>query len=188
MALTSHLTLGSGAAIALAVGIAAPAVALPAGGAALAPSGSTHHAIDDLDGDLPPTPSATSPTPPPATPTAPPTPRPTPMPSATPTSSVPIDPPDGEQPPAAPVPDIEVSAGWVGMAGCPPETPFLYRIQWSTTDADTVRLSGTWGSDEVALSGQAQRCGEMTAEFTVTATGAGGQAMVTVEAEATPAS
>lgn len=61
MALTSHLTLGSGAAIALAlaVGFAAPAVALPAGGSVLAASGSAHYAIDDLDGDLPPTPSVT---------------------------------------------------------------------------------------------------------------------------------
>lgn len=121
------------------------------------------------------------------TPTLPPTPRPTPTPSATPTTSVPTDPPEEEPPPALPTPTVEVSAGWVGVAGCPTETPFLYRIQWSTVDADTVRLSGTWGSDEVALSGEAERCGEMTAQFTLTATGPGGQTVATVDAEATPA-
>ena len=131
-----------------------------------------------------PTPTPPSMTP---TPTPPPTPRPTPTPSATPTTSVPTDPPEKEPPPALPVPTVEVSAGWVGVAGCPTETPFLYRIRWSTTDADAVRLSGTWGSDEVALSGEAERCGEMTAQFTLTATGPGGETIATVDAEATPA-
>lgn len=129
-----------------------------------------------------PTPPSTTPTP-----TPPPTPRPTPTPSVTPTTSVPTYPPEEEPPPALPVPTVEVSAGWVGVAGCPAETPFLYRIRWSTVDADAVRLSGTWGSDEVALSGEAERCGEMTAQFTLTATGPGGQTVVTVDAEATPA-
>lgn len=137
---------------------------------------------------VPVTPTPSVPTPPSATLTPATTPRPTATPSATPPASVPTDPADEERPPVVPVPSIEARAGWVGVAGCPPETPFLYRIQWETTDADTVRLSGTWGSDEVALSGQAQRCGEMSAEFTITATGAGGEAMATVEAEATPAS
>ncbi|QPE04509.1 hypothetical protein IT882_15490 [Microbacterium schleiferi] len=61
MDLTSHLTVGSGAALAVALiaGVAAPAVAVPAEAAALTASGSARHAIDDLDGDLAPKPKVT---------------------------------------------------------------------------------------------------------------------------------
>ncbi|MEV8273572.1 sigma-70 family RNA polymerase sigma factor [Microbacterium sp. NPDC077184] len=139
----------------------------------------------------------TTPSPPasvPASRTAAPTASPLATPSSPPSTPVPITvpPPVSSEPPPAPqpappAPTAQMTAVWVGVEGCPEETPFLYRVTWEATDADTVRLGGSWGEDEVASSGVSDRCGAQTARFTLTASGAGGQVVVLVEAEATPA-
>jgi len=142
-------------------------------------------------GSTPPSPAPSipaSPSPTPSASTPPIAPEPS---SSVPTGTVPPpapnEPAPETSPPVSPAPTVRVSAVWVGVDGCPNETPFLYRITWSTGDADTARLGGSWGDDEVALSGVAERCGAQTARFTFTAIGPGGEVIEVVEAEATPA-
>ena len=103
--------------------------------------------------------------------------------------SAPSSPPTSVGPatPAAPAPTVTLSAVWIGSGNCPSASPFLYRVQWSTTDAETAILSGTGGSEVVALDGETQRCGLQTAQFTLTATGPGGETAETVDAQAIPA-
>ncbi|MDZ8173098.1 RNA polymerase sigma factor [Microbacterium xanthum] len=133
-------------------------------------------------------PASASPTPvasttPPVTPPAPSSPAPTPTVPA----PAPSEPAPETTQPASPAPTVRVSAVWVGVDGCPDETPFLYRVTWSASDADTARLGGSWGDDEVALTGVAERCGPQSARFTLTAIGPGGEAVATAAAQATPA-
>nr|WP_241747888.1 sigma-70 family RNA polymerase sigma factor [Microbacterium aquimaris] len=125
------------------------------------------------------------------TPVASTTPPVTPAPSSpVPTPTVPPPAPSEPAPettqPASPAPTVRVSAVWVGVDGCPEETPFLYRVTWSASDADTARLGGSWGDDEVTLTGVAERCGPQSARFTLTAIGPGGEAVAAAEAQATP--
>ncbi|MDZ8275364.1 sigma-70 family RNA polymerase sigma factor [Microbacterium aquimaris] len=132
-------------------------------------------------------PASASPTPVAST-TTPVTPAPSsPVPTPTVPPPAPSEPAPETTQPASPAPTVRVSAVWVGVDGCPNETPFLYRITWSASDADTAHLGGSWGDDEVALTGVAEHCGPQSARFTLTAIGPGGEAVETVEAQATPA-
>ena len=117
----------------------------------------------------------------------------TPVPLLTPSLAVPSVPPTlpPTSPPSLlpvePAPTVTVDAVWIGSGSCPTDTPFLYRVQWTTTDSVSAILSGTGGSEVVPLDGQTERCGPHTGEFTVTATGPGGEASETDTVRPTPA-